>query len=448
MNISRFTQKSQEVIQLCEKTAMDYGHQEIAQEHLLYSMMNVDESLIRKLIEKMGIEPDVFTTQVESLLQKRSKVTGGELHIDQKLNETLIYAEDEAKRIRLDSLFSDKPVLRGCDSIVIYSSTSPEGNAAFNRKLSRERGNTLKNYILSNYPGISEEKVYVRMSDNSWSVFRRMVSDDTGMPGRESVLQIIDSHRSESDKVRAILASAAGSYVRRQLFPYLRSAQCIIWCFGDFVDPEPAFSAAKTESPEPGTVVETPKARPEIEVESISERLVIEVDKPENKCGLAFAVKTNAALLGATVANLGLEMGFCNGLSLDIPVLYSPYTVKNNYKLKVLAVQPELRYWLDRPFRGHFFGLHAHLGWFNVAVDDDWRYQSRGDSPLWGFGVSYGYALLLNGHWGLEFTLGAGYAHIPYEKYYNVYNGAQCGSGIKNYWGITRAGITLVYKFK
>ena len=77
MNISRFTQKSQEVIQLCEKTAMDYGHQEIAQEHLLYSMMNVDESLIRKLIEKMGIEPDVFTTQVESLLQKRPKVTGG-----------------------------------------------------------------------------------------------------------------------------------------------------------------------------------------------------------------------------------------------------------------------------------------------------------------------------------------------------------------------------------
>lgn len=345
---------------------------------------------------------------------------------------------------RLDSLFSDKPVLRGCDSIVIYSSTSPEGNAAFNRKLSRERGNTLKNYILSNYPDISEEKVYVRMSDNSWSVFRRMVSDDTGMPGRESVLQIIDSHRSESDKVRAILASAAGSYVRRQLFPYLRSAQCVIWCFGDFVEPEPAVSAAKTESPEPGTVVETPKAHPEIP----DERPVIGPDKPENKCKLAFAVKTNAALLGATVANLGFEAGFCNGLSLDIPVLYSPYTVKDNYKLKVLAVQPELRYWLDRPFRGHFFGLHAHLGWFNVAVDDDWRYQSRGDSPLWGFGVSYGYALLLNGHWGLEFTLGAGYAHIPYEKYYNVYNGAQCGSGIKNYWGITRAGITLVYKFK
>ena len=177
------------------------------------------------------------------------------------------------------------------------------------------------------------------------------------------------------------------------------------------------------------------------------EQSVIGTDKPENKCGPAFAAKTNAALLGTTVANLGLEVGFCSRLSLDIPFLYSPYTIKDNYKLKVLAVQPELRYWLDRPFKGHFFGFHTHLGWFNVAVNDHFRYQSRGDSPLWGFGVSYGYTLCFHEHWGAEFTLGAGYAHIPYEKYYNVPRGAQCGSGIKNYWGFTRVGITLVYKF-
>lgn len=357
---------------------------------------------------------------------------------------------------RLDSLFSDKRILRGCDSIVICSSVSPEGNAAFNRKLSRERGNTLKNYILSNYPDIPEETVHVRMPGNTgsnWAVFRRMVADDTGMPCRGPVLQIIDSPRSESDKVRAILASAAGDYVRRQLFPYLRNAQCAVWCLEDFAEPEPPVPVAKTESPDPGPVVEPAETRPEIETVAepdavpAPEQPVVEADKPENECSPAFAVKTNAALLGATVANLGLEVGFCNRLSLDVPVLYAPYTVKDNYKLKVLAVQPELRYWLDRPFRGHFFGFHTHLGWFNVAVNDDYRYQSHGDSPLWGFGVSYGYALPLNGHWGAEFTLGAGYAHIPYEKYYNVRNGAQCGSGIKNYWGITRAGITLVYKF-
>lgn len=99
MNISKFTQKSQEVVQGCEKVAMDYGHQEIAEEHLLLAMMTVDDSLIRKLIDKMGMEAQVFEAQVKGLLQKRPKVSGGELHIDKYLNETLVYAEDEAKRM-------------------------------------------------------------------------------------------------------------------------------------------------------------------------------------------------------------------------------------------------------------------------------------------------------------------------------------------------------------
>lgn len=99
MNISKFTQKSQEVVQNCERVAIDYGHQEIAQPHLLASMMTVEDSLIKKLIGKMDIEPDVFMAQVDGLLAKRPKVSGGQLHIDQYLNQTLIYAEDEAKHM-------------------------------------------------------------------------------------------------------------------------------------------------------------------------------------------------------------------------------------------------------------------------------------------------------------------------------------------------------------
>lgn len=99
MNISKFTQKSQEVVQNCEKVALDHGHQEIGEDHLLMAMMTVEDSLIRKLIGKMGIEAEVFETQVESLLQKRPKVSGGDLRIDKFLNETLVYAEDEAKQM-------------------------------------------------------------------------------------------------------------------------------------------------------------------------------------------------------------------------------------------------------------------------------------------------------------------------------------------------------------
>ena len=99
MNISKFTTKSQEVVQASEKVAMDYGHQEMGQDHLLSAMLQVEGSLIPKLIEKMEIDVDVFQAQVDGILAKRPKVSGGEMRIDRYLNEALVYAEDEAKRM-------------------------------------------------------------------------------------------------------------------------------------------------------------------------------------------------------------------------------------------------------------------------------------------------------------------------------------------------------------
>lgn len=99
MNINKFTQKSLQAVNACEKIAYDYGHQEIEQEHLLYSLLIIEESLIKKLIEKMDINQDAFLQQVQGLLQKRPKVSGGELFIGKDLNKVLIYAEDEAKQM-------------------------------------------------------------------------------------------------------------------------------------------------------------------------------------------------------------------------------------------------------------------------------------------------------------------------------------------------------------
>lgn len=99
MNINRFTQKSLQAVNDCEKIAYDNGHQEIEQEHLLYSLLTIDDSLIRKLIEKMDIDTDVFLAQIQGLLNKRPKVSGGQAYIGSHLNKVLIYAEDEAKRM-------------------------------------------------------------------------------------------------------------------------------------------------------------------------------------------------------------------------------------------------------------------------------------------------------------------------------------------------------------
>ena len=97
MNINKFTQKSLEAVNGCEKAAYDYGNQEVDQEHFLYSLLTVEDSLIGKLITKMDINFDVFLAQVEGLLKKKVKVSGGQLYISNDLNKVLINAEDEAK---------------------------------------------------------------------------------------------------------------------------------------------------------------------------------------------------------------------------------------------------------------------------------------------------------------------------------------------------------------
>ena len=97
MNISKFTQKSMEIVNNLEKTAYDFGNQELAQEHLLYNMLTVDDSLIVSLLMKMDIDPVVFQAQVEGLINKRPKVEGGQIYVGNDLNKVLIYAENEAK---------------------------------------------------------------------------------------------------------------------------------------------------------------------------------------------------------------------------------------------------------------------------------------------------------------------------------------------------------------
>ncbi len=97
MNIQKFTQNSVTALNHCEKVAYDYGNQEIEQEHLLYSLLKIDDSLILKLIERMEINTDYFVGRVEQALAKRVKVQGGKNYIGQYLNQVLISAEDEAK---------------------------------------------------------------------------------------------------------------------------------------------------------------------------------------------------------------------------------------------------------------------------------------------------------------------------------------------------------------
>ena len=97
MNINKFTQKSMEAVQNCEKLAYEYGNQQIDELHLLYSLLTLEDSLILKLVTKMGIQGDMMAGEVKQALEKLPKVSGGQLYISSDLNKVLLDGEDEAK---------------------------------------------------------------------------------------------------------------------------------------------------------------------------------------------------------------------------------------------------------------------------------------------------------------------------------------------------------------
>lgn len=158
------------------------------------------------------------------------------------------------------------------------------------------------------------------------------------------------------------------------------------------------------------------------------------------------AIKNNLAYQGVAVSNLAVEVQCSEHLSVELPLIWSFWDMEQEHGIRTFALQPEARWWTGNEVgRGHFFGVHAHVAWFNVKWNDN-RYQSN-SRPLLGAGISYGYKLPFGEHWGAEFSLGAGYANMKYDTYYNIDNGAKIDTRIRNYWGITRLGLSLVYRF-
>ena len=160
-------------------------------------------------------------------------------------------------------------------------------------------------------------------------------------------------------------------------------------------------------------------------------------------------IKTNAIEVAALIANLGVEFRLSERISLDVIGHYSPYDYFNcQRKIRILAIQPEVRYWWGNPLvRGHFIGLHIPVAGFNIQLNDRYRYQDP-NHALWGVGISYGYAMPLgrSERWGVEFTIGVGYLNIKYNTYEGVCNGKYLSTKRENYFGPTRLGIDFSYR--
>lgn len=169
------------------------------------------------------------------------------------------------------------------------------------------------------------------------------------------------------------------------------------------------------------------------------------------------AVKTNL-FYGAYAAtpNLGLEFGLGKRSTLDLGAGYNWFTPNkvSNKKLVHWLAQAEYRYWFCQKFNGHFVGAHALGTQYNISGKDlkwvfgrdakEHRYEGWGI----GVGISYGYQFYLGRRWSLETTVGVGYVRLNYDRYKCPRCGELQGREHRNYFGPTKAGISLIYIIK
>lgn len=347
---------------------------------------------------------------------------------------------DEFMR-RVSEMHADSTARLNSIDIVAYA--SPEGPYTLNRKLARKRAENISAYLRGNMPFLSGSLFNVQPKGIDWDGLAAMVGA-SDMRYRSEVLNILRNvpettyrnGRLVDSRLKRLMDLRGGrpyNYMLTHFFPELRAAGAYVVC--DFVRiAQPAIPINKPNEPN--------EANGANEVDAA---IPVATELPERDYD-RWAIKSNALYLAAGVTNIGGEYAFHPHWSVDLPLVYSPYTIARRYRMRFLYIQPEARYWLDRPMKGHFFGVHLHAGVFNVSLDDKNRYQS--EKGFHGGGISYGYAMPLSRRWSMEFTVGVGYAFTKYCTYYNVPNGIRYEKDLPyHYWGLTKLGLNFVYRF-
>ncbi|MBR2063273.1 MAG: DUF3575 domain-containing protein [Bacteroidales bacterium] len=162
-------------------------------------------------------------------------------------------------------------------------------------------------------------------------------------------------------------------------------------------------------------------------------------------------LKTNAIGWGFLMTNAALEIDIVKNLSFALPVYYSGWDYGvSTLKFRTLMIQPELRYYIPKA-KGFYVGAHFGMGYWNFALNGDWRYQDhKGETPAIGGGLGLGYAMHFkkNSHWGLEFSVGAGAYDARYDVFYNEPNGPYHKRNERTtFIGVDNAAISLTYEF-
>lgn len=346
------------------------------------------------------------------------------------------------------------------DAFVILNVTykagaSPEGTLEINRKISGKRNDNLTAY-LRRHLTFADDVLHIEDVVEDWAGLGELVSH-SGMKYRDEVLSLLSSeHDTQTLKreLQQLHGGTAWRYMYTNMFPELRSFNVYIEVGvrnPDLAVPTIAdtdIAVADDFRPLADSLSFGPMPMPETAPDWTRKLRIVSplITQPKD---YFVGIKTNLLYDFASVTNVSVEVGYAKHYSFELLGTFSPWDYgRETLQFRTALLQPEFRYWFSEGWTRHFVGLHAHLGWYNIAPGGKVRYQDHnGNSPLVGVGLSYGYVVPFTSHWGAEFSVGAGYAYLSYDKFYNIHNGAQFGTGEKHYFGLTKLGASVYYRF-
>lgn len=330
----------------------------------------------------------------------------------------------------LDSLRNNDGIL--LTGVLFCGSASPEGSQSLNEELEIGRAAALRKFI-EQFVTVPDE--VVSWSRTCWSlndIRQDIINSD--IESKEEITRILDENPDNiAERIREIDGGKIWTQLYSSYFTPLRNSMVV---FTTRIKPVQVRELQHVTAP-----AQT--------YSGIRLAKSVAPMPPEQEWSRRILLKSNAAALGLAIANVAAEVDIARHWSFSLPVYYSAW----NYfgpktKFRLLAFQPEIRWWLSESNDGFYAGAHFGAAWYNFATGGDWRIQDKdGRNPAIGGGLDIGYRMDLSGdgRWKIEFALGAGARHLEYDRFYNEPDGLLKSSESRTWWGLDNAAVSVIY---
>lgn len=376
----------------------------------------------------------------------------------------------------LDALLNDSAVYMRIDSIFVTGAASPVGSRSHNDRLSLERAEAVKTYIMWKHPGFDRSRISTSVVGIDWEGFRALVAADRNIPSRDKVQELIALRLPEAtllQRLRTVGGRSTFDYLVKKVYPRQQYASVRIRLTdGSYIPPDGSSPLKQlvektvhdtvkvvVEKTVPVIVRDTVVSivRDTVWIACAEEKLpVLPVEKKEEKGnGYYFGIKTNLLYDAALLPNLSVEFPFGKHWSVVLEGNESWWTfgrpALSHHRIQAAGL--ELRRWFasPAPLTGHAVGLYALGGTYDLRL-----FHKNNDSRGWlsngsySYGLSYAYSFPIARRFHIEFGLAAGYFGGRYYDYkFCIDNGHERWewTAIRNrhYWGITRAEVSLVW---